>query len=1738
MGKHVATPKQTAGGGFVFEDKVVAYYLAWMLAGGVPFTLRGPITRVDCQVRVDGWILDDLLITCTKNNQKYRYAFSIKSNLQFTRDSAPKDFVNDAWLLYLHEVNGVFDANFDKVGLICVPQPDPPRTAIQSLLRKAHSQAANQLPSRLRVKGYASDEERSLFDSFTCPDPLSEKYGITREHIGDLLQNVIILEYDFENPESKDEATAVFLGQQILSNGSLEEGNNLWLALKDIAQRIRVSGGGITEEELWKELRSQFAFKELPEFSEDWYRLRAWRTTELMNIHERLGGIVHVDRDKVVGDIRIKLAESKFTALIGSSGTGKSAVAKEISEELSKENVEVLWFDAGRLRSGYIESFASHHGLTHPLMDVLENRRITNGLIVVDSAERLVGDDDFKEATSLLHILGLDQSGCTWRVLVLCQAEAWERVQLELIRHFGRPISWESISLSLMSLDDLRPAWQAFPSLRALVSRPHLRNLLLNPKILDILAVAIHSGQELDDRKWIGEWDVIKWYWRSVVRGTEKGASRSALLQKIAEKEANSGQFAIPEIELSPREQDLLPGMREILSSHDDNATISFAHDLFADWARLHVILSHEDTLAEFIKDKLVNPHWHKALRLYGVVLLDKDSTAKTWQFKMQEHPEIANFLLEALIFAGNSQEHLSLAWPILTIDNGRLLKDLLKRFLHVATIPNPRYIQSALEVGASETEARTWERLPLWVYWLGMLRFLSSHSEEVSSLVLIEVAQVAYTWLRYTPFDWPGRDDAAQLALATAWRTFRSHHYYHSSEKEILIPYKAVLEAFHDKPNEVREIALKACARIAPTEQDGRPFDFYEPPGTVVHSNSIVYGGDRIAQEPWPDGPLYRADDVFRAVCFNSDALRIIMEDDPSLAKEIILALMIEAKPPKGSFSGDDWHDGMLPERRLHLIDHMLFYPRFYTRGPFLLFLNINPQIALKTCFGVIDFATNRWIEGQSGQANVSAGVELNIGGGKKLYKGDARVFHWYHAITGFDVVTSVLMAVEKWFYKLVENKESIEEWISFILDEGRSLAWLGVLSEIGRHSPHLFMSTLQPLLLVPHTYYFEKLYERQGGHRFGTPYDFQGGEWFWKLTREWDTMEHRRYQLLNIAAQLFYSHEDTKRAIQNARENWSETQWDSSEDWIKFVELLIETFNQDNWKEAQLADGTTGFAFYAPKHLQPTSEQQDRSRLQLLLMQRPIECRTILDEKRSLDGLQIRDFLDQIKSISDIHFDDPDRASLYSPANSVAGTIAVLVNLHRNWLKSNPKEEKWCIAKLFEIYRDPPKWPDFDFPESVGNDTWEHFLCECVPVFWSENPQSKEWREFVANLVLVKHYSALQILLKRSFERRDQLGNSFWELVSFVLDWTIFGFEIRSNKAFNKIPNWHKKSSRKFINRKYSFSLLEWGKEALEKSQLQINYDHSRFHGGDDIPLYNRIAHVDFSQIQHVFSDIFMPNQAVNDSERELFFQFWDQALLYSLIRTKYYDKHGNEFSAEDIEVTLPYDYDYWILQTIANVILQMRQNENAKRYWEPILALGPRAEHWVERFLSHWFMDRRKSENIDDFIYHWKSMLSYCFSTKIWSNQKHFSYHSPKLLSNLLGFASFGGSLWEEDDGGIIHAMQEYFINAIPHIFRDSTSAARMIAWLSTKSAYHIRVEVLESISLSVNEQRDHWWQEDRLPTALARYLTTLWDEHRRDLQSSDSIRKAFEGLLHRVASLHEPLALELEIRITSR
>ena len=135
MARKAAPTKNTSGSGFTFEDRVIAYFLACLLAGDAPLdTEWGHIIRLDFQTRVQNWYLDDILITFSNGA---RLALSLKSSEQITGKSLPGDFVSDIWEQYLQSGSHAFNVASDYMGLVTSPLHPKTNEALHELVRWA-----------------------------------------------------------------------------------------------------------------------------------------------------------------------------------------------------------------------------------------------------------------------------------------------------------------------------------------------------------------------------------------------------------------------------------------------------------------------------------------------------------------------------------------------------------------------------------------------------------------------------------------------------------------------------------------------------------------------------------------------------------------------------------------------------------------------------------------------------------------------------------------------------------------------------------------------------------------------------------------------------------------------------------------------------------------------------------------------------------------------------------------------------------------------------------------------------------------------------------------------------------------------------------------------------------------------------------------------------------------------------------------------------------------------------------------------------------------------------------------------------------------------------------------------------------------------------------------------------------------------------------------------------------------
>jgi len=819
------SPRQTGGFGFSYEDEVTAYFLLHLLRKLSP--LRGitaPLTGISAQQSRDWPGFDDLVLSLEDGT---RCAISIKSSSQVTSKSASAQFVEDAWGLHLHQTSSTFDESHDWLGLAC-----PPHDALaqlQKLLPYAEFQSAAKLSENIHAPGYVSQDSRALFDSFQCPEDLADGLGKTDASSERILRRMRVFGMDLDARDSVTRNGCLTSAQDLTTEGDHSAAEALWNALCSQAKLYRTSGGDCDRDSLIGAIRGAVALRELPDFRSDWQRIQAVSLEYVRSIRKHIGGGIRIARDDELRSVSQAIAQNHSVALVGTSGCGKTAIAGSIAETATSVGKKLVSIRGGMVGAGYLDNQSTLLRLSHTFSEVLGAGSSLQGTLVIDEAEKLQTRDSFSEVARILTQLGCGRHGQSWDVVFVCRSEEWDRVQRGIAQRVESQLEWHALPIDAPGLDRFAPIWKVYPQLRTLSAKPHLSPLFRNLKILDAIVASLSSGQDLPKDEWVGESQIIDWCWDALVLSSDRGTEKSAFLQRLAEKLFDMGSVAIPETEINPTEVPLIPELPEFLRHDRQTGMVSFLHDLPADWAGFRMLRSQGTRLATFLEHRHTNPHWAGAIRLMGVAALQSDDTGDCWRSLLEQLPKTRDLMLEALIFAHDPSRCLATAWTSLVQEDGVLLRDLLKRFQHAATVPNPRYRELAMSVGMSAIEAQTWERLPLWPYWIPFLECLASRRQQAVALAFDEISQIARTWLHYTPPDWPARQEATSLALEAAWQLHRTRPYENHYEKgKQSICYQAALLGYRDCPERVEHLARKAAGREPPAPDDGKAFEDY----------------------------------------------------------------------------------------------------------------------------------------------------------------------------------------------------------------------------------------------------------------------------------------------------------------------------------------------------------------------------------------------------------------------------------------------------------------------------------------------------------------------------------------------------------------------------------------------------------------------------------------------------------------------------------------------------------------------------------------------------------------------------------------------------------------------------------------------------------------------------------------------------------------------------------------------
>lgn len=1066
---------------------------------------------------------------------------------------------------------------------------------------------------------------RKIYESFR-----SKNLGGVKGLPGAVLARFFVREFDFEAPASRDAAEALRLCREALNVETQDEikARALWSELLIIAGDLRISGGVITREGLSAKLRLKFRLRDDPCDTAAWARIRNFSREGIEEIATSLPGGVTLPRTGEQNALRTILAESHACHVLGESGLGKSALVKTYAAKMEATGTEVIWVRADR--------FALLLAGVPQFVEVARRTRRTSALLIIDGVEGCYTPHSLSTLARNVAVLTAEKDS-PWSVILTCQTSEWARVTSGLVKELSsHPVLTKRVECGGLAKEDFDLLCAASPSAARLAQRAQLRLVLSSPKMVDVLL----TGQLVEGRPLAGEADLVEWWWEQQVRGSKPIAAEERIARQIASRMADELCS-----ELQP---DIVTGAEEAASSlirnrvlrRTRNGLLRFDHELLADWSRvMHLKVLGRQALLPFIRSHIQNPPWLRAVRLFSQHLLDRAADLGQWreilracgavdepnQETSAENLQLIDAWLEGVIFSIEPARVLERVRDELFAEDGWLLRRLVRRLMYVGTIPDPVVEEHFQQMNPSNVEAAgTFYRLPIWGIWSPLVRFLVAHSHEAIDTVPLELGEIAALWARiaeYLNVKWAA---LADLVLANAENELRrevSGEFGGRDESRVII-YAGALHAASQHPVRAAKLVLKAAGRAPWDDGDlGLKADSRWR-GEWEEQQSMFFGESSVEVPPasWPSGPTRKTSRDFFHAWFDSAAALPVYRHAPEPSSEATLGFLLDW--PKRTLRRGQ-HHGFEADHYGFTFEADHFYPAFYTKGPFLIFLRENWPPALDLIIRLLNFATERYADWWPYDSQPTS-VTFSTGGGKASWLGNHQIYAWnrYHMNT-VEVVSCALMALEKWLDEQIEKGASTADPVQALYQKGNSLAFAGVLIAVGKRHPELFNGDLKPLLFVREIYTHDMRSVIEG---VGSGYSPREGEFMNNLRREWETLPGRKTSLLDACCQWLLTWPELRAVLTEVSTAWRSAAGKLPNGSQDAIELLrwASNFDFSCWKEVTLPDGQKGWQHQGPEELRDMEAEQAQGRQRALLML-PYQCSEMLDKRQILDAQQL---------------------------------------------------------------------------------------------------------------------------------------------------------------------------------------------------------------------------------------------------------------------------------------------------------------------------------------------------------------------------------------------------------------------------------------------------------------------------------------------------------------------------------
>lgn len=1727
----VATTRSTAGPGFAFEDLVAADLLA-------RFVLDMPIPSIEVsgrevlsQAGALGWAIDDLVCVGSGPDGAARHlALSCKSNVQVTASGWPQDFIEAAWTLW--RAQSPFNRSTDHIGLVTRGR-NAAFDAIWSDL-KTWCDDPDWALAMGRIN--ASAKHRKIFDSVHRPG--EEKGGLPdgADTLA-LIARLHLYPLDFQLSPSSSLEQAKQRCRTALASETQTDADALWEALVQTAENARLGSGIIRLPRLLGDLSTRFGLKAHPSISASWLSLGNLSSDQRATIEVTLPNGHVVDRRLETAGLSQLLRTSRACIVIGESGVGKSSlVARLLDQDFA--NATQIWLGPDVLRSALSAAGRSAIGLDQELGLVLDRSPGDDNILILDSLERLEGTS-LGRLTALLSLLATNSA---WRVVLITQS-GFENQLRATASLADAPVQ----AVPVLPATAIRAGLRSVPQLAWIANDSAILPLFANLKTLGWVVTAESSFREDATDAPTSTADIADRLWTRWTSGAARTQLQRLLMQLAIRDAAFERSFPISDLatgDLAAFDQ----RSNELPLQVNARNRVEFAHDLASDWARYQRLKEIAYDVGQWAT-LAPQPLWIPALRLLGQFLLSQpDQTRDGWDHAFEQvtsagNVEASDILLDALCLDARLDRHLEDRLELLFAKDGALLKRLLHRFLHVATVPSiPSHIavESSLRI---YLEADI--RVPILERWGPMGRFLHAHAQRVGALGAPIAARVCKTWLGSLPTmlgdqPMPLRDVMATVALETARseQITSTARYFHGGGDNGKLIFGTALLGAPDLPEEVAAFALEMAHRRPMAEATQarvdslRAADLAEriarekanPPRRRAPPPPTFISG-RQELPPWPLGPNARLIDAFRNAVLHANGLVPLMNTDPSVASEVLLACMIEDQPHT------EYGRSLRIDESYGLEYESDSYPTIFWKSPFFSYLTAQPKAALTALKQFLDFVVARWFSEAPTDAQMPALTVPISASVVRTFPGTWSHFGWsQHNSHHSGQLFSALDALERWLILKVDAGEDIGPWCERLLEMEVSTAIVGVLVNVGKHQPALFRGALRPLIGLEDLYWWDHGRVKNVGFNFDAFSWYRNGDTIFNMARDWVLAPHRKVDLRTVIGDLAVQDAEFAADLRSHTAAWPVP--DDAKERLE-QRMLLSEFDPAN--RQQVVDETTGEP--VSRVIYPDDLQADlmayqvkaNAKLQPLTL--PYQCRKILAQAGALEEADC-DYLAGLlpEQIDDRAFTEEESRTM------IAAAAATLVARGGEWLETHGSAK----ARALNLIRHIIETAGDEQRDRISGDEALSFAAIGAFSAALAADRPEEWDTALVQILSRRDRGAINTLMATAYRHREELGPAWYQL-NFVLllvaaldrltprydeddrtaIWQRWLARLRLQPIFGTDTTIAVVDPANIARR--TERLLERRRARLNpRRRARLKGKSRRFAG-----LSSHILEAGYAWLLDHEND---KSLALDPENHQLLADLWE----FEAWRME--GERGGDADDDvddDEEYDLPSGLGYAILR-IAPTFVMSRSSECDNPLWQAILAIGPNGYHATEQFAAGWFLLPFKPQDTDRFMATWKAMLDAAFAAD-WSSGRRW-YRGRQMIVKLLGLHSHAALSQANEIRARLPELVEYYRRwALSDMARDEDELGTFCHFLTTEAGRNLRLEGVCWVRDAINAS-DRFYRSGTANT-VAELVDCLLAQNGDDLLRQQSVRDATIGIMARLVAAQVPTAMGLQARLAA-